>query len=753
VRVRKTRVEVEGEVREAWTVVDDEPVAGFPNGARLATVGHPVPRVEGRAKASGAARYTQDILYPGTLHARVLRSPHPHARVRALDAARALAMPGVRAVLSPFDPEVAGIAWHDGQGLLLDPHVRFRGEEVAVLVADSEEEAEDALAAIAVAYETLPAVFEPEAALAAGAPALHEGGNLLHGRPSVRGRGDIEAGWRAAEAVHEAVYRTPCALHHAFETHGALALWEGDRLLVHESTQHVYGARAEIAGALGLPLHRVRVVMDHMGGGFGAKPGASKQAVFAALLARRTGRPVRAVNDRREESLAAYNRSPVEARIRLGARKTGELTAIYLHARVNLGAYGTWAPPVAGPALGMYRCPNVRTEVLCAYTNLGPFGAFRGPGYVQGTFALERAMDELAATLGIDPLELRRRNFTAEDQEEGVPATACHLRECYDIAAKEIGWERRAALAAGNAKGGPIRRGMGCAAAVWGGGGGPPAFAAVRIFGGARPSVLVETGTQDLGTGTRTALAQIAAEVIGVAPAAVEVALGDTTAGPYAPISAGSMTLASVGPAVLAAAEDAVRQVRALAKDLGDEALPLPRVMERLGDFEVIGRGGRGPNPDGKAEKTYAAHMAEVEVDLRTGAVRVVKLAAVHDAGRVVNPVLFASQIEGGAIQGIGFALTEERVHDARLGVVLTDGLEKYGLPSAVDAPPPAAFRVAGVDRADRAANPLGAKGIGEPPLIASQAAIANAVAHAIGQARVRTLPIARRHIVAMGEV
>lgn len=742
-KIRKTKVEIEGQVRERVTVVEDQEVRGFPADAPLAVVGRPVPRADGLAKARGAARYTQDVLLPGMLHAKILRSPHPHARVRAVDARAALAAPGVRAVLSPFDAEVAGISWHDGAGLLLETHARFRGEVIAALAAESEEEAEDALALLAVDYEILPHVLDWEAALADGAPALHEGGNLLFGKPDVRARGDLERGWRAAEVVHEAVYRTPCALHHALETHGALARWEGDLLLVNESTQHVYGARAEIAEALKLPLGRVRVQMEHMGGGFGAKPGASKQAVLAAILARRTNRPVRLVNDRREEALAAFNRSAVEARVRLGARRTGELTAIYLHARVNVGAYAAWIPPVAGPALQMYRCPNVRTEAIAAHSNLGPFSAFRGPGYVQGAFALERAMDELAEKLGLDPLELRRRNFTAEDQEEGVPATACDLLACYEAGARAIGWERRAALAPG--------RGMGCAAAVWGGGGGPPAYAEVRVFGGERPSVVVVTGTQDIGTGTRTALAQIAAEVLGVLAEDVRVQLGDTGAGPYAPISAGSMTLASVGPAVLAAAEDALRQVRELAADLGDGALPLGRVLARIGDFEVIGKGARGPNPEGKAEKTYAAHFAEVEVDRRTGAVRVVKLVAAHDCGRVVNPATIASQIEGGAIQGIGLALGEERVHDARSGVVLSDGLEKYALPTAADVPLPGGLLALAIDRPDLEANPLGAKGIGEPPLIAAPAAIANAVAHALGQAAVRELPITRKRVLEMG--
>jgi CO/xanthine dehydrogenase Mo-binding subunit/aerobic-type carbon monoxide dehydrogenase small subunit (CoxS/CutS family) len=664
----------------------------------LRAAGAPQPRLEGRDKVTGRARYAGDIRLPGQLYARVLRSPLPHARIARLDTSRAEALPGVHAVLTSAN--APAIPWYD-ESRLFDRTVRFVGDEVAAAAAESEELAQDALRAIELEYEPLSFAVELEAG--------------TRGEPTLERRGDAERGLREAEVVIDQTYTTQTALHNAMEPHGCTAAWEGDTLVLYESTQGIFSVREEVAAKLGLPEERVRVVTEHMGGGFGAKQIAWKHSVIAALLARRAGRPVQLMLDREAENLAAGNRNATRQRVRLGARRDGTLTAIDVEVLLQGGAYaaGGEASDVIGTYQTLYRCENVRAEQVAVRTNTGPAVAFRAPGHAEAAFALESAMDELARRLAIDPIELRLRNYATRDQRKGKPYTSPQsLRSCCEQAAKAFDWPNRSTPAQGAKK-----RGIGFAAHDWPGGSGhPPAEARVELDaqGGAR----IFTGTQDIGTGTRTALCQIAAEALGLPVARVSIALGDTGRGLYAPTSAGSATLATLGPAVRRAALEA-RQ-------------------------HGSGTGVREANPKDKAIRTCGAQCAEVEVDTETGEVRVLRIAAAHDCGRIINRLLVESQVIGGITQALGYALTEERIVDTRTGMVLNANLEEYKLQTAADL---AVLVNATASMPDLEANETGAKGIGEPPLIPTAAAVANAIFDAIG-VRVRDLPCKRERLL-----
>jgi len=598
------------------------------------------------------------------------------------------------------------------------------------------------------------------AALRPDAPPVREAGNLA-GEPKVYRRGDAEAGLRGADVVVDEIYTTQTALHNCLEPHGCTAAWDGDRLTLWDSTQAIFDVREEVAAKLGLAEHRVRVVKQHMGGGFGSKQVAWKHTVIAALLARRAGRPVQLMLDREAENLAAGNRNATRQRVRLGARRDGTLAAIAARIEQAAGAYlvGGEASNTAAIYQTLYRCPNVHTEQVTVRTNTGPAAAFRAPGHVEGAFALESAMDELARALALDPLELRRRNHADRDQRRGRPYTSPDsLRLCYDRVASAFGWPARRT---GNG-GGPRRRGVGVAAHDWGGAGYPPGYAWVKL--NADGTAEVVTGTQDIGTGTRTGLTQVAAEELGLPVDRVVLHLGDTATGVYAPVSSGSATQATIGPAVRAAAAEARRHLldaaatmlEASAGDLAirdgviavagapGRTLRVADVTRRIAPHVIQGHGARGPNPAGKSVRTFGAQCVEVEVDVETGEVRILRVVASHDCGRIINPALVDSQVLGAITQGLGFALTEERVIDARTGVVLNANLEEYKLPTAADVPEVVHARL---DHPDPEANPTGAKGIGEPPLVPTAPAIASAIFDAIG-VRLRELPFSRRRVL-----
>ena len=728
-RLIRTEKEVEGRYTETWIVVEEDTLDQWPGGPRE-SVGRPATRLDGLQRARGEARYTADIQLPGMLHAAVLRSPHAHARVKRLDLEAAREAPGVRGVLGPLVEEVG-----------------YPGQAVAAVAADTLAQAEAAVALIQVEWEQLEPLLDPDEAVARDA---------LVSDARTSERGDVERGFAEADVVVEAEYRTQSVLHNSMETHQAVCEWEGhDRLTVYISTQFVWGIRATVAEHYELPPDNVRVVCRFMGGGFGSKNSPDDYTYIAADLARETGRPVKCALTRRDENLAAGHRNATIQRLKAGARADGTLTALEGDF-VNATGWGGWVSSTGGPMELLYGCENVRITERGAKLNSSPMKAFRAPGFVEGTFGLECLIDELAAKLNLDPLEFRRRNHSDHDAVDGRPFSSKNLLECYSRA--EPHWERREAVRASSD--GPWKRGVGVASQIWYGGGGPPSYAWVRV--GADGRAVVVTAMQDIGTGSATAMAQIAAEELGIPVDRVDVSLGDTARGPYASVSAGSSTIPSMGPAVRAAADDAAWQIIEIAAqrfELEERVLslrggeivsadggswPIEEITGLLEDGQILGRGSRGPNPAGMRILTFGVQVAEVAVDVETGEVRVDRIAAIHDVGRVINPLGASSQVEGGIIQGLGHTLSEERLLDPRTGAVLTQTLDSYRMPTIADVPEIVTDLV---DIPDAHLTNLGSKGLGEPPIVPTAAAIANAIRDSTG-ADVRSLPITREEML-----
>jgi CO/xanthine dehydrogenase Mo-binding subunit len=731
-RLIRTEKEVEGRFEEVWLVVEEDPLTQWPDGP-LTVVGREATRQDAPARVRGEARYTADVQLPGMLHTAVLRSPHAYARVKKIDLAPALELPGVHAAIGPGD----------AKGLEDEPG--FNGAAVAAVAADTFAQARRAVEAIAVEWEELEAVLDPDEAVRR---------EQFTAPSSTYERGSYEQALASADVVIEGTYRTSVVLHNSMETHQAVCEWVGDILNVYISTQYIWGVRSAVAAELGIPGDKVRVVCEFMGGGFGSKNDPGEYTFIAAELAKRTGRPVRCALTRREENMAAGNRNRTIQRLTVGARSDGTIVALGGEF-VNAVGWSGWSAMTEGPMQMLYSCDNVRTVRHGAKINLPPMKAFRAPGFVEGTFGLECLIDELAAKLELDPLELRRRNYA--DSNDGKPYSSKNLMECYELAQKH--WERRDDVRARSTD--TVKHGVGMASQIWFGGGGPPSYAWTRV--GSDGRITVVTAMQDIGTGTRTAMAQIAAEELGVPLDRVEVVLGDSARGPYATLSAGSSTTPSVGPAVRAAAADAKRQIIEIAAqryDLeervldikdgvvvsqdGNVSTQLADLLEILESSQILGKGGRGPNPTGMSVLTFGVQVVEVAVDIETGEVRVERVAAAHDVGRIVNPLGARSQVEGGIIQGVGHTLSEQRLHDPETGRILTTSLDAYRMPTIADIPE---IVCEFVDKPDEHLTNLGSKGIGEPPIIPLAAAVANAIRDATG-ADVHELPITREEML-----
>ena len=732
-RLIRTEKEVEGRYEDVWVVVDEDALDQWPEGP-LTTVGRALPRVDGVQRARGQALYTADLQLPGMLHTAVLRSSHARARVANIDLDAARRAPGVRAVLGPGELDV----------LKEDPG--YVGQAVAAVAAETFGQARRALEKLTVQWQVLEPLLDADEAVRQ---------ESFVSDVKTYERGDFQHALAAAEAVVEAEYRTQVVLHNSMETHQAVCHWEDEGITIYISTQYIWGVRDAMAGHLGLPPDKVRVVCHAMGGGFGSKNGPGDYTPIAAEIAKRTGRPVKCALTRREENIAAGNRNATIQRLTAAAKSDGTLLALGGDFINAIGLSG-WSASTEGPMKMLYACDNVRTVQYPAKLNLPPMAAFRAPGFVEGTFALECLLDELAAKLDIDPLELRRRNYASSDRVDDRPFSSKNLEECYRRA--EPHWAKRDEVRARSA--GPWKHGIGLASQIWYGGGGPPSYAWIRI--GADAHAVVVTAMQDIGTGTRTAMAQIAAEELGLSVEHVHVALGDSARGPFASVSAGSSTVPSMGPAVRSAAADAKRQLIEIAAqrfhleervlDLRDGqivssdggAWPLTEITGLLEDGQILGKGARGPNPAGMQVLTFGVQVAEVAVDVETGEVRVDKIVAIHDVGRVINTLGASSQVEGGIIQGIGHTLSEERIVDPATGSILTRTLDAYKMPTIADVPEIVTDLV---DVPDPHLTNLGAKGLGEPPIIPTAAAIANAIRDATG-ADIRSLPISREEML-----
>jgi CO/xanthine dehydrogenase Mo-binding subunit len=722
-------------------------------------VGKAMPRVDAYERVSGTAVYPSDLVLPNMLYGAVLRCPHANAKIKRVHVDKANKMPGVHAVISGFTPGMnpewvySSFSKIDFATSLFGSHCRFEGEPVAAVAAETPYQAWDALRAVQVEYEVLAFLADERKALEPGAPQVHDKGNQV-GDVARYERGDVMKGLQEAEVVLEMNFSTSCEIHTPMELHGCVANWEGDRLTVWESTQGVFAVQSGVAKVLGLPLSKVRVIGHYMGGGFGSKLRAGKYTVIAALLARVTARPVKLILSREETYLAVGNRPPSHTRLKAGVKKDGTLTALDFSCTGTGGAY-----PASGTSLvdwvirDLYTCPNVRTEATDVYINAGPACAMRAPGHPPGAWALEQMMDALANAIGMDPVELRLKNIPTQSQARpGIPPyTSTGLRECLEQGASAFGWKEARERLAHQKSNGLIRRGVGTAAALWiAGSGGPPSTIVIKLFSDG--SVNLNMGASDIGTGTKTIMAMVISEELGVKPEMIQIENADTDTTQYATPSGGSKTVPTESPAVRAAAIDVRRQLLEMASaelkvDSGSLLLVGGEIQLKEDPYRklkvtelsalkkrgvILGVGYRGPNPENRVVTPFAAQFCEVEVNTRTGETRILRFLGAHDSGRVMNRLTYDSQVIGGITMGIGFAMTEERILDRNsTGKMVNKNWHDYKLPTAMDVP--AEITSLPVEPADTEANTTGAKGLGEPVTIPTAPAVANAVYHATG--------------------
>jgi xanthine dehydrogenase molybdenum-binding subunit len=757
-------------------------------------IGTSVKRTDLTAKVTGDARYVADMSHIGLLHGKTLRSKIAHAKIKRIDTSKALALPGVKAVLthenvprvlhagSPH-PRSASVTCDQ---YILDDRVRYWGEGIAVVAATTEDIAEEALGLIEVEYEPLPGLFTVEDAMRPDAVQIHDrapGGNLVL-PPVLVERGDVERGFAEADVVIEGEYEGGRPTPAYMEPNVCACEWDGNgNLTVWISTQTAFMVRGIMAEVLGLPLHKVRVLVDHMGGGFGAKQDLFQTEFLCALLAKQTRRPVRMEYTREETFLGGRTRHPFKMWLKQGFRKDGTCVAREAKIVFNSGAYGSHGPGVTivgtNSLTSLYRCENVRLEGRCVYTNSPIAGAFRGYGCVQSYYGLDIQMDEAAEKLGIDPAELKLRNAvrTGDLAPSNHPVLGHGLEDCIRRGIAEVGW---AALRKRSRAGeGVVKNGWGIGCEMHG----SSAYPGIKEQGNAivkmneDGSVVLMTGTAGLGTGAHTALAQIVAEELGVRFDDVSVMHGDTNVVPWDIGAFASHTTYMGGRAAQMAATEVKKQLLERAAglldvsaaelevcggvisvrhatadgDALDPATPLDASGARSTPISISVRDAVSPRKGIPAAQfvgtatyyptksySFAAHFVEVKVDTETGKIEVVQVVPVHEIGKVIHPVAAAGQIEGGIQQGIGHALYEDYQIDMTTGRSLNANFVDYKMPLAMDMPP---IRTIILETAPDPGGPFGAKGVGEDPIVAIGPAIANAVYDAIG-VRFRHYPI-----------
>jgi len=746
-------------------------------GTRVA--GQSLPRIDAPGKVTGSAVYAADFALPGMLYGKVFRSAEPHARLVRLDTTRAASIPGVRAVVTAADAADVryGAAVKD-EPVFASDVVRYVGQPVAAVAAVTLEAAEEALAAIEAQYEPLPTVLDLAAALAPGAPLVHEGWRdytaipILQRDGNVCNRarivvGDVERGWVEADHVFEQRFTTAMVHQGYTEPRAAVAAWDSSgQVTVWSNTQLPFDVQATLADILATVPSKVRIIVPGVGGGFGGKLRIGVEH-FAALLARKSGRPVKVMTTSEEELVAAYPRQGTVIELKTGVTRDGRLTARQGRIYFDTGAFAGSGPGVASVATmvlaGPYRTPNLHLEGYAVYTNKTNCGSYRAPSGPQSNFAVESQMDIIADALGIDPLELRLRNIVHEGDEgpTGQVLSAVGLEECLRRAADAIGWpDRRPAPG----------RGKGLAIGWWTTtGGSSGVYVKINPDG----SVTLNTGAVEIGTAALTGAAQVLAEALGVDLADITVISGDTFSTPFDFGAQGSRTAFAVGNACRAAAAELQRKLFELAAaHLKTDADTL-----ELRDKHVVGPGGRvtlaelarqsqvagggmiahgtfiapGTAYDTKRVEGHAypafhspsfhAHAVDLSVDAETGEVTIHRYVVAQDVGFALNPTYIEGQIEGGVAQGLGQTLSEEIVY--RDGRVLNANLTDYKMPTTLDVPRIESILVEHPGRV----GPFGAKGVGEPPNIEPPAAVANAIAAAVGT-RITALPITAERIV-----
>lgn len=746
----------------------------------LSIVGRPFPQVNAKEKVTGKAIYCDDLSFPKMLHAKILRSPYPHAKILEIDTTEAEKLPGVIAVITAKDtPQVKfinlGFPFEDKLPLEASK-VRYVGDEVAAVAAINEEIAEKALHLIKVNYEPLPPLFDPEEAMKEGAPQIHEGKSNIVAQIG-RDFGDVEKAFREADVVVEDQFFTPAISHCNMEPRVSLArLDEREVLNIWSSTQSPYYVRKEVSHVLGLPISKVRVMEINTGGGFGSRSKTCEDEAITAFLAQKTGLPVKTVYNRQEEFTVTRTRIPFKIWIKQGAKKDGTLIARHMRVIADKGAYCQFGPAIvgngAGVACSLYRVSNVKVDAFVVYTNKHFGGPFRGFGSPQMTFAIESQMDSIAEKLGMDPIEFRLKNANrpGETTTGGWKITSCGFSECIEKAVKASGWyEKKKKKDTGS-----IMRGMGIACGIH--------VSGARVFADGDYSgaiikmsedgfASVYKSSTDIGTWSNTAIAQIVAETLNIGLERVHVISMDTEITPVDLGSFASRVIFVHGNAAKKAAEKLKKKLfqtvagvleanmedleakdgRVYIKGTPEKGMTygeaVKKSKDRLGAFvmdeylydppsELINHKTGYSNIS--AAYTFAAHVAEVEVNKKTGLVKVIGFTAAQDVGRAINPFAVEGQIEGAIVQGIGFALMEGYAY--KEGKVLNPNFRDYRMPTAKDIPLVENIKTILVETNDPE-GPFGAKGVGELSLNPTAAAIANAIYDAVG-VRVKDLPI-----------
>lgn len=745
----------------------DEPPP-LPINEKLKVIGKPTTRVDGWAKVTGAAKYTADVKLPGMLYAKMITSPHPAAKIKSVDTSDAERFPGVKAV-HILDRDL-GAAQTEEEKAEKYPRLRYVGQPIGAVAATSQAAADDAARLVKVEYELLPWVTDVEKARQPDAPVVFTGraeqagtagggggprnatqkGNLRIAPPVKRPNDvDIEKAFGDAEVVIEGVYRTQVQTHSALETHGVVSDYKPGGITCYASTQGTGSVRDELSAVFDLPKSKVRVITEFMGGGFGAKFGAGNFGVLATQLSKKAGAPVRLMLDRRQEHQCVGNRPNSFQTLKLGAKKDGTLVAIKYS---SFGTGGTGGGAGAGrPTQNMYPCPNLLAEETDVFTNAGPAAAFRAPGHPQGAFSIEQAIDELADKIGIDPIALR-------DKIDPHEARATERK----IGAAKFGWSSR--KPAGSDPG-PIKRGIGVAQAIWGRSSNTRnTNCEVRVTQDG--SVEIMSGVQDIGGGIKTALAQIVAEELGLKVSDISVKIGDTSY-PEGPGSGGSVTTNSMAPVARNAAWQVKQQMaqqvagaldakpddlvfadgKVSSKPDPGKSLTFKQACKKLqqeqiaarvnrsNDYATPGYTGRGTDAGGG--QLGGVQFVEVAVDTLTGVVKVERVLAVHDCGRPINPLGLVSQINGGVIQGLSYALFEDRILDRQTGIMVNPNLEQYKIAGSREMPQ---IDVELIEQYVGRSS-VDAAGIGEPATVPTAAAVANAVYNAIG-VRVKQIPM-----------
>ncbi len=750
-----------------------------------AVVGKSLPKTDGIEKATGRAVYIDDLVLPGMLWGKILRSPYPRARILNIDSSRAKSLPGVKAIITGSDlPPGRMGAFILDEPVLARGVVRHIGEPVAAVAAVDGEVAQEALGLIAVEYEELPAVFDPLSAMEEGAPIIHEEfasyvkvfnpvwqGNVCSHTTFVEG--DVELGFQQADVILEDSFSTPMVHQCYMEPSGAVASIDvSGKVTVWTSTQSVFVTQARIHQSLGLPMSKIRVIGTKVGGAFGGKVEATVQPVCVAL-SQVASRPVKIILERDEEFTSLRPRHPAVITIKTGAKNNGQLVAKEMRIVFDTGAYADDGPGIAAfgamMARGPYRIPNVKIEGICVYTNKIKCGAFRGFGNPQATFASESQLDGIAQRLGMDPLEIRRINGVENGDRAlgGCSYGSVGYKECLKRASEAIGW--------GTAKGKNRGRGVASINHISG-----IVSSAATVKMNEDGTAVLLTGAVDIGQGSDTTLSQMAAEELGLPYDHLSIVTSDSETTPYNWATTASRTTYTTGNAVRMAAREAKKQLLALAADCLEAnpqdletregqvfvaGSPEKRISFRdIAGMSLWAKQGpilgsasfmvEGPPFDAKRAVVmgypfgamtayiFGVHMVEVEVDRETGQVKIVKAVAAHDVGRAINPSIVEGQIQGGFVQGVGYALMEEMILDD--GKITNPTLVDYRIPSALDVPKIIPIIV----ETGEPTGPFGAKGVGECGLVGTAPAIANAIYDAVG-VRIKELPLTPERVLA----